>query len=414
MKHIDTVIIGGGQAGLAMSYCLAARGIDHVVLERGRVGERWRSERWDSLRLLTPRWQSRLPGWRYRGLDPHGYMTMPEVIDYLQGYAGDMGAPVHEHTTVCAVTAAGPGYRVDTDREVWLTSNVVIATGHCDVPAVPAFARRLPHDVMQVTPTEYRNPGQLPDGGVLVVGASASGLQLADELQASGRPVTVAVGSHTRVPRTYRGHDIMMWLETAGVMGEAIDPTRDVAVARRQPSLQLVGRPDHVTLDLSTLQQQQVRLLGRLEDIDGTVAAFAQDLHQSTARAEAKLGRLLDRIDEYVRRNGLTHLVPEPGRLPRVVTSESPTRLDLRAEHIRTVVWATGFRRRYPWLRVPVLDASGEIRHEGGIVPAPGMYVLGLPFLCRRNSSFIDGVGNDARALAHHIAARLGQVAAAA
>ena len=314
MRRTETVVIGGGQAGLAMSRCLTDAGVDHVVLERGRVAERWRSGSWDSLRLLTPNWQSRLPGFRYDGPDPDGYMAVPEVVDYLDRYARSFRAPVEEDTTVLAVERAGAGYRVATDRGAWVASSVVIATGHCDTPFVPPLARSLPEDVVQVVPGRYRNPRQLPEGGVLVVGASSTGVQLADEIHASGRPVTLAVGRHTRLPRTYRGRDILWWLDAMGVFDEAADQVFDLAISRGQPSLQLVGRPDRATLDLPTLQGRGVRLVGRAAGAEGARVAFADDLVVQTVAADARLARLVQRIDVFAARTGLETEVgpPEP------------------------------------------------------------------------------------------------------
>lgn len=406
-KHTDTIIIGGGQAGLAMSHCLSDLRVDHVVLERGRVAERWRSERWDSLRLLTPNWLSRLPGQRYLGPDPEGYMTMDEVVEYLESYAGSLDSPVQTGTTVLAVESATGGYRVRTDRGTWESRNVVIATGYCDVPHVPDMGKNLPPDILQLAPSRYRNPGQLPEGGALVVGASASGIQLADEIQASGRPVTLAVGRHTRMPRRYRGRDILWWLDKMGVLEESADDVYDIEVARRQPSLQLVGRPDHTTLDLPLLQARGVRLAGRATGIEGSRVSFADDLVAHTVAADARLARLLKRIDAYVNEAGLADTVGEAEPFsPFLWPEAAPAEIDLRTEGIRTVLWATGFRRRYPWLKVPVLDGGGEIRHDGGVTPSPGLYVIGHNFLRRRKSTFIDGVGDDARDLAAHIVER--------
>jgi putative flavoprotein involved in K+ transport len=404
MKRTEAIVIGGGQAGLAISRCLSDRAIDHVVLERGRVAERWRSERWDSLRLLTPSWQSRLPGYRYQGDDPDGYMTMPEVVRYLEGYAASFAAPVEMGTTVLAVEPAASGYRVATDRGVLHARNVVIATGYCDEPYVPDMSAHLPRHVVQTTPTRYRNPEQLPEGGVLVVGASASGLQLADEIAASGRPVTLAVGRHSRLPRLYRGKDILWWLDAMGVFDETADDVYDVEISRQQPSLQLVGRPDRSTLDLPRLQEKGVRLVGRAIGVEGSRVGFGDDLVAYTAAADVKLARLLARIDDFVARSGLAGSVgaPEPF-VPFLWPAPAPAAIDLRSADIRTVVWATGFRRRYPWLRVPVLDSRGEILHRAGVTEASGLYVLGLHFLRRRKSSFLDGVGDDAAVLAEHI-----------
>ncbi|HEY8232072.1 MAG TPA: NAD(P)-binding domain-containing protein [Vicinamibacteria bacterium] len=407
MQLVDTLVIGAGQAGLAMSRCLRDRGVEHVVLERGRVAERWRSERWDSLRLLTPNWQSRLPGHRYSGPEPDEYMTMPEVVAYLDGYARSFAAPVEEETRVVSLAALGGGYCVGTDRGSFEARSVVIATGHCDVPFVPPFAKALPADVAQVVPTRYRNPDELPEGGVLVVGASASGVQLADEIHASGRPVTLAVGRHTRLPRVYRGRDILWWFDAMGLFEETGAEVFDLELSRRQPSLQLVGRPDRATLDLPELERRGIRLVGRATSVDGATVSFADDLVAHTAAADARLARLIQRIDAFAASSGIAAEVgtPEPFR-PFVWPAEAPSSIDLRAEGIRTVVWATGFRRLYPWLELPVLDARGEIRHSGGVTPVPGLYVIGLNFLRRRKSSFIDGVGDDARALAGYIVAR--------
>lgn len=406
MKQADVVVVGGGQAGLAMSRCLGERGIDHVVLERGRVAERWRSERWESLRLLTPRWQARLPGWRYRGADDDGFMTRSEVIGYLEAYARSFAAPVESGVEVAAIARVGAAYRISTSAGSWRARAVVVATGHCDRPSVPELASGLPDDVVQVVPTRYRSPHQLPEGGALVVGASATGLQLAAEIHRSGRPVTLAVGRHVRLPRSYRGRDIMWWLDAAGILDEAAADVRDLAAARGQPSLQLVGSPERRTLDLGVLREMGVRLVGRAVAAEGGRVLLADDLARSMAAADARLARLLDRLDATVARAGAADL-PAP-EAPRVIhPPPAPTALDLRAEEIRSVVWATGYRRSYPWLKVPVLDARGEIRHDGGVTAAPGLYVLGLQFLRRRNSSWIDGVGEDARALTDHLAARL-------
>lgn len=409
MRRTDTLIIGGGQAGLAMSHCLSDRGIDHIVLERGRVAERWRSERWDSLRLLTPNWQSRLPGFRYQGQDPDGYMTMPEVVDYLERYARSFAAPVEEATTVLSVEQAASGYRVTTDRGDWMAANVVMATGYSDVPFVPAIGARLSKSYLQLVPSRYRNPDQLPEGGVLVVGAAASGIQLADEIHSSGRPVTLSVGHHTRLPRQYRGKDILWWLDAMGIFDEHADDVYDIEISRRQPSLQLVGRPDHRTLDLATLQDRGVRLVGKSVAAEEDKVWFADDLVATTAAADVKLASLLARIDEFVTSHGLSGNVDaaEPFVPYWPMLAPAPADLDLRSAGIATVLWATGFRRRYPWLKVPVLDERGEIRHRGGITPAGGLYVLGLQFQRRRKSAFIDGVGDDAQELAEHVAARL-------
>ena len=410
MTTIHTVIIGAGQAGLAISRCLAERGVEHVTLERSRVAERWRSERWDSLRLLTPNWMSRLPGYSYQGPDPDGYMTMPEVVDYLEDYAESSRVPLETQTDVRRVSATVDGYFVETSRGNWRARNVVIATGYCDRPAVPPMAHQLPRHIHQLSPTAYRSPDLLAHGGVLIVGAAASGIQLADEIADSGRRVVLSVGRHTRMPRRYRGRDILWWLDRMGVLDETTGDVFDLEASRGQPALQLVGRPDFATIDLGRLAAKGVRMTGRALGAEGGRVHFDQDLIATTTAADVKLVGLESRIDAFIDELGLSHDEAPPEDFaplwPRFFDASAPICLDLESEDIRTVIWATGFRRAYPWLAVPVLDRYGEIRHDRGITPAPGLYVLGMQFQHRRKSAFIDGVGDDAAFLARHIAGK--------
>jgi putative flavoprotein involved in K+ transport len=401
MKHTDTVIIGGGQAGLAMSRCLHERAIDHIVLERGRIAERWRSERWDSLRLLSPNWMSRLPHFRYDGDDPDGFMTMSEFIRHLEAYAGSFDAPLQSGTNVESVSRAGAGFTVETSRGTWRARNVVVATGFCDVPRVPDFAARLSREIHQLVPSDYRNPTRLPPGNVLIVGGSATGVQIAEELVRDGRSVTVAVGNHIRLPRRYRGMDILHWMVAMGAFAAPGDPAEE----RKSPPPQLIGTPDGRDLDFGTLQAHGAHLVGRAMDGAGDHMTFADDLDETIARADAGLEQLLAKIDSYIEANDYGDVPPaEPFR--RIVAKPAPTELLLSHEDITTVVWATGYERRYPWLHVPVLDTSGEIAHEKGVTPQPGLYVLGMRFQVSKGSNLIDGVGADAESLAEHLIAR--------
>ena len=321
IRSVTVVIIGAGHAGLAMSRCLAELSIDHVLLERGEVAHTWRTERWDSLRLLTPNWQSRLPGFHYDGDDPYGYRTRPEVIDFIAAYAKAISAPVRTHTTVTSVRSADTGYLVRTDRGDWHCRTVVLASGACNIARVPSFATRLPSSIATLTAQSYRNPDQVADGGALVVGASSSGTQIAHELQRSGRPVTLSVGEHIRAPRVYRGKDLEWWMDAAGVLDERYDQVDDITRARRVPSLQLAGTPDRSTLDLNALTDAGVRVVGRLAGIteDGK-AQFAGSLRNMCALSDLKMRRLLDLIDEWVRSNGLDGAVEPPDRLPPTVS----------------------------------------------------------------------------------------------
>jgi putative flavoprotein involved in K+ transport len=350
-----------------MSRCLSELGIEHVVIERGKVAERWRSQSWDSLRLLTPNWMTRLPGFQYDGADASGFMSVPELIALFERYAASSRAPVEIGTTVRSVERAGDRFRVATDRGVWSTDSVVVATGYCYRPAVPAASRALAPSVTQVVPADYRRPEQLPAGGVLIVGASSTGVQLADEIQQSGRQVTLAVGRHTRLLGTIAAAT-SWWLDRLG-MSESADAVRDIHASRQQPSLQLVGRPDRSSLDLAILHERGVRVVAGVRDLEGHDVSLADDLIATTAAADIKMAEILTRIDRFIVKNGLPALPHEPFRPTWPLATDLPGRLDLKAEGIATVISATGCRRAYPWLHVPVLDARGEIIHEGGITP---------------------------------------------
>jgi putative flavoprotein involved in K+ transport len=477
VMDVTAVIIGAGQAGLAASRCLTERSIDHVVLERGEVGNSWRTERWDSLRLLTPNWMNRLPGMpsvapgrptarraassrlpasaagrrssesigsanapgalsspslgppspgagtvslrhgtapssSSRPLvddDPDGYMDAAAVATMLRTYARDVEAPVLTRVTVQRVSRTDGGYTVTTDHGTWRAAAVVLASGAANLPSVPALATAIPTGVTQLTPHGYRSPDGLPDGGVLVVGASATGVQLADEIHRSGRPVTLAVGEHVRLPRRHRDRDVMWWLDAAGVLDERWDQVDDLVRARNLPSPQLIGSSDGRDLDLNALTDAGVRLVGRLGGLHDGVAQFSGALANTVALADLKLGRLLRRFDDWGRSVGIDGIdgsadPPPPTRLPDEPTLE----LDLRRSEVSTILWATGFRPDYRWLDVPALDRRGRIVHEGGVVTGhPGLYVLGTSLLRTRRSNYIAGAGADAAAVTDHLARHL-------
>ena len=387
-----------------MSRCLTDRSIDHVVLERGEVANSWRRQRWDSLRLLTPNWQSRLPGYRYEGAEPDAYMSMHEVIEFISRYAAFARAPVRTNTAVTSVAPADNGYRVVTSGGEIRCRSVVIASGACNVPSVPALRDAAPPDIEQVTPFDYGNPDRLPQGGVLVVGASATGVQLADEIHRSGRRVTLSVGEHVRLPRLYRGRDVLWWMDASGLWDQRYTEIDDLVRARRLPSPQLVGTP-RTTLDLNALRARGVELVGRLSAIRDGKALFSGALRNHCALADLKMERLLDTFDEWASANPRATDAGPPERfVPTEVPKTSRLQLDLRGGEIRSIVWATGFRPDYSWLHVPVVDSKGELRHDGGVVDAPGLYAIGLPVLRRRKSSFIQGAEDDARDLTTHLA----------
>jgi putative flavoprotein involved in K+ transport len=395
-------VIGAGHAGLAASWFLSAHSVDHVVLERGEIANSWRRERWDSLRLLTPNWQTRLPGCRYDGARPDDYMSMRDVIEFIDRFAAMANAPVRARTPVSSVRRDGDEYRVTTNDGEMRCRALVIATGACNLPNVPRLSEAVPASIAQVTPFAYRNPAQLPDGGVLVVGASATGVQLAAEIHASGRPVMLAVGEHVRLPRTYRGRDVLWWMQASGVWDEPYYRIADLSRARRLPSPQLVGTPERTTLDLNALAAMGIEVVGRLAAVRDGRALFSGGLRHLFSLADLKMERLLDRFDEWA---GTAELdAGKPERPPPTRTPASPRlQLDLQSGEIRSIIWATGYRPDYQWLDVPVLDDKGLLQHEGGIVASPGLYALGLPVLRRRKSTFIHGIEDDAREVIEHL-----------
>jgi putative flavoprotein involved in K+ transport len=413
-ERFTAVVIGAGHAGLAASRFLGDRSIDHVVLERGEVANSWRRERWDSLRLLTPNWLSRLPGLHYQGPDPDGYMTMGEVAGFIERFAALSRAPVRTGVNVTSVRLAGDGYRVTTSHGELDCRAVVVASGACNLPSVPPFADAVPDSVEQLTPFGYRDPAQLPDGGVLVVGASATGVQLAAEIQRSGRPVTLSVGEHVRLPRTYRGRDVLWWMDASGVWDQRYDEVEDLSRARRLPSPQLVGTPERTTLDLNVLTSMGVSLVGRWATVRDGVALFSGGLRNVFSLADLKMNRLLGTFDEWAQDAVPVDAVPAdngikpPERFaPTIVPESTRLKLDLRSGEIRTIMWATGFRPDNSWLDVPVVDQKGHLKHEGGVTGSPGLYALGLPMLRRRRSTFICGIEDDARAVIDHLAASI-------
>jgi putative flavoprotein involved in K+ transport len=401
--RISTVVIGAGHAGLAMSHRLTQRSIDHVVLERGAVANSWRTERWDSLRLLTPNWQTGLPGRPYDGDDPDGFMTADAVADTVTEYAAAITAPVHTSSPVITVRALHDEYEVVTPHSTWRAATVVVASGPANIARLPPFLHGLPSDITVHTALTYRRASELPEGGVLVIGASASGAQIAAEIQRSGRPVVIGVGEHVRLPRTYRGRDIFWWLDRTDVLDERHDQIDDLVRARNVPSPQLAGSTDPArAVDLDTLQRLGVTVVGRVGRITQGRVQCSGGLANTCALADLKMNRLLDRCDTAARERDLDVDPPGSSHRPEPVHVATGTlEVDLRRSGIRSVVLATGMRPDHSWLDLPVLDTRGRIVHHGGVITgAPGTYVLGQNILRRRRSSYISGAAADTAELA--------------
>lgn len=401
MPHHSVVIVGGGQAGLAMSHCLTRHGIDHVVLERDRIAAEWRTRRWDSFCLVTPNWQCDLPGFPYRGADPDGFMGRDEVVRYLEDYAASFRPPVREGVEVTRLTARrGGGFVLQTGGGELTAEQVVVATGPYQAPVVPRMAERLPERITQLHSSAYRNPGALPAGPVLVVGSGQSGCQIAEDLHLAGRQVHLATGGAPRVARFYRGRDVVAWLHDMGhydrPVGEEPAPLR--------ANHYVTGRDGGRDIDLRALALEGMRLYGRLVAITRGRARFAPDLRANLDAADAVAESIKDAIDGYIAAQGID-APPEARYVPVWEPPAEPSCLDL--DRIDTVVWATGFRYDHRWIEVPVFDGRGRPVHRRGVTGQAGLYFLGLPWLHTWGSGRFAGVGRDAEYLAARIAAAL-------
>ncbi len=403
---LDAAVIGCGHAGLAMSYCLASRGIHHTVLEAGRVGETWRSRRWDSFTLVTPNRLIRLPGFGYQGDRPDHFFSRDEYVDYLERYARSFDAPVQCGVRITALESDGArGFILASERGAMHVRVVVVATGGYHTPRRPAFSGSMPAYVLQLDPDDYRNPWSLPDGGVLVVGSGQSGAQIAEELHEHGRTVYLSVGSSGRWPRRYRGRDINVWLTE--IDDRTVD-TLDAPPPRVDRNPHLTGRDGGRDLNLRELGCRGVILVGRASGVHGTRLRFCDDLEENLSKADDRVAAVKKSIDEFIARRGLD-APPEPEVGPVLLHAGTPpvpvAELDVRSAGISTIIWATGYRLDFTWIRVPVFDADGFPRHYRGVSVCTGLYFLGLPWQYRATSSGVIGVGDDAGFIAEHIAA---------
>jgi putative flavoprotein involved in K+ transport len=405
VERVETLVIGGGQAGLAMSHMLRRRGCPHVVLERHRIAERWRTERWRGLRFQFPNWSVRLPDFPFPHTDPDGFATTDQILDFIAGYAEMVAPPIRCGVEVrrLRLEDGGAGFVAETSAGAVAAANVVIATGPYQRALVPDLVP-LEAGLFQVHASRYVEPEQLPGGAVLVVGSGASGAQITEELHRAGRRVYLSVGRHRRLPRRYRGRDVIWWLSAMG-----LDETPTEKRGKDATLPLITGAYGGHTIDLRDFAAQGIALVGRLEAARGDALACAPDLAESVARGDAAYLGFLDAVDGHVERHALglpaepaaRRLAPDPPCF-----AEPARRLDLRAAAIGSIVWATGYGFDLGWIGVPVLDARGEPVHRAGITAVPGLYFLGLQWLSKMSSSFLSGVGDDAARLADHIAAR--------
>jgi putative flavoprotein involved in K+ transport len=389
-----------------MSYCLRQRGIDHVVLERHRVGYEWRERRWDSFCLVTPNWQCQLPGFPYQGGDPDGFMVGPQIVRYLEEYAASFDPPLVEGVDVTGLRRGPSGvFEIQTDRGSLTADQVVVATGPYHTPAVPRIAERLPGDIAQIHSSQYRNAGQLPDGEVFVVGTGQSGCQIAEDLHLAGRRVHLAVGSAPRVARRYRGRDVVAWLDQLGYYDKGIDEFANADAVRLRANHYVTGRDGGRDIDLRAFAREGMRLYGRLSRIAASHAFFADDLRDNLDQADAVAESIKDSIDQFIAAHQLPAPVEERYTPVWVPPADQPSELDLDLHGVRAVVWSTGFHRDHRWVQVPVFDGRGYPTHERGVTSCPGLYFLGLPWQHTWGSGRFSGVARDAAHLAERISA---------
>src|SRR5579883_1298395 len=405
--HYPVVIIGGGQAGLSMSYCLKERGIDHIVFEKNKIGYAWREKRWDSFCLVTPNWQCRLPGYHYAGDDPHGFMQRDEIVRYIEAYAASFNPPIKEGVTVSKVRKRESDgiFAVATTIGDYTADQVVIAVGGYHNPRLPAIAERLPESIVQLHSSQYRNPESLPDGAVLVVGTGQSGCQIAEDLHLAGRTVHLCVGSAPRSPRRYRGKDVVDWLDQMGYYDLSIDDHPQKEKARTNTNHYVTGRGGGREIDLRQFALEGMRLHGRLKTISGGKLEFQPNLKQHLEQADAVAENIKRSIDAFIDKNGIDAPVEVPYK-PIWEPQQEALAIDYEAARIAAVIWSTGYNADFSWVEIPVFDGKGYPGHDRGVTTVPGLYFLGLPWLYTWGSGRFSGIARDATYLADTILMR--------
>ena len=403
MKHYSVIIVGGGQAGLSMSYCLKEKEIDHLVFEKNRIGHSWRSKRWDSFCLVTPNWQCQLPGYPYQGDDPHGFMPKDKIVEYIEDYAAAFNPPVKEGVAVSKVRKnnAEGRFEVTTSIGDYTADQIVIATGGYHTPAVPKIAEQLPDTIVQLHSSQYKNPHLLPDRDVLVVGTGQSGCQIAEDLHLVGKKVHLCVGGAPRSPRLYRGKDVVEWLDQMGYYDRPIDEHPQKDNVRLKTNHYVTGRDGGHEIDLRRFALEGMRLYGRLKNIRGNYLEFQDDLKQNLDQADEVAQSIKKTIDEFIEKNHI-QAPTEPPYKP-VWADEDVLQLDYKRVKIGTVIWCSGYEINFSWIEIPVFDAKGYPDHKRGVSGVQGLYFLGLPWLYTWGSGRFSGIARDAGYLADYI-----------
>ncbi|MFM2312155.1 MAG: hypothetical protein RLZZ04_1431 [Cyanobacteriota bacterium] len=404
------IIVGGGQAGLSVSYCLKQKGIDHIIFEKHSIGHEWRSRRWDTFCLVTPNWQCQLPGYPYPGNDPYGFMGKDEIVKYLEGYAARFNPPIKEGVTVNKVKQTETGlYAVSTSIGEYIGDRIIIAVSGYHTPKIPRIAEGLPRSIHQLHSSAYKNPESLPAGSVLVVGTGQSGCQIAEDLHLAGRQVHLCVGGAPRSPRLYRGKDAVEWLDKMGYYDLSIDEHPKKETARSNTNHYLTGRDSGREIDLRKFALQGMKLYGRLRSIEDGKLEFQDDLRHNLDRADAVAENIKQNIDLYIEKAQIKAPI-EPPYTPVWQPENSELNLDLVAANIQSVIWSTGFQTDFSWIDLPVFNGSGYPHYDRGVTNLPGCYFIGLPWLHTWGSGRFSGVAHDANYLAEYIAIR-GKVA---
>ncbi|MGK7938360.1 MAG: MSMEG_0569 family flavin-dependent oxidoreductase [Xenococcaceae cyanobacterium] len=407
-KHYSVIVVGGGQAGLSISYCLKAKGIDHLVLEKNQIGYSWQEKRWDSFCLVTPNWQCTLPGYHYAGEEPDGFMKKEEIVSYIKEYAKSFNPPIKEGVAVLRVKK-NPSkglFELTTSLGNYTAEQVVIATGGYHLPQIPRMAERFPEDIVQIHSSEYKNPQSLPEGEILVVGSGQSGCQIAEDLHLVGKKVHLCVGRAPRSPRRYRGKDVVDWLNLMGYYDLTIDEHPDKENVRTKTNHYVTGRNGGHEIDLRTFALEGMKLYGSLKDIKAENLEFKPNLRQNLDRADEVAESIKKTIDGYISKNQISAPTESPYQ-PIWQPETEVLELNYRKANISSVIWCVGYQTDFSWIEVPVFDGKGYPSHDRGVTSVKGLYFLGLPWLYTWGSGRFSGIARDAQYLSDHIVAKM-------
>ena len=405
--HYSVAIVGGGQAGLSMSYCLRERGFDHIIFEKNRIAESWRSKRWDSFCLVTPNWQCLLPGFPYNGDDPQGFMQKEDIVQYIEAYAQSFNPPIKEGVEVSSVrkSSSADRFELKTSLGDFTADQVVVATGGYHIPKFPKMAERLPESMVQLHSSQYQNPQSLSDKAVLVIGTGQSGCQIAEDLHLVGKQVYLSVGSAPRSPRKYRGKDVVDWLDQMGYYDLSVDEHPQGEQVRTKTNHYVTGRDGGREINLRNFALEGMKLFGKLKQISGIRLEFQPNLKQNLDQADAVAESIKRTIDQFIEKNQIQAPTEAPYH-PAWEPLEEPLSLDYEAANIGTVIWCTGYESDFRWIEIPVFDGKGYPGHQRGVTDIAGLYFLGLPWLYTWGSGRFSGIARDATYLADYIAAR--------